>query len=644
LDMDSSVPRNTTLALTASAVVAVLVLSIVVVLVFNASQEDEFEPSGTLRMGFMQKLDSMNPNVGQVDTADVFYGLVYDTLQCVDEDLGIEGNLATNAEVDESYEPYGSVWEMDITPNAMWHDGVPFGVDDVVFTINLQAEFFSQMWAYQPYAYFMNYAEKVDNTTVRIHFYDRSSGEPMPAAYAEMLCIPMLPEHMLGDWSAADIGFNWEGVFEDSDPPLVGTGPFMATENIYPEFLQGDVLTLVRNPNYHWTIDKEMEISFEQLEMHFFDDSTKMAFALENGELNVAQFPPQEYLTIKGKVQSGKLTDVVTYDGPRCTQYWTDLVINMNNAGLNPSRLDPVIRQAMAMATNKTYIVDDYYLGLAEEGSTLIPPVNTKWHYEPTDDELYRFDLAAANALLEDGGYRYTTESPDVRVCTADSYAVIEGLVPEGTPLEYEMGVRQEYPEEKDVAIYLQSEWANIGIDVDYRILSSGIGELGLRSYTYDALIWHGSSDPDPNHILFRQSNRSWNGWNDNRYSTPEYEENYTASVQALDYSERKGYVDACQSIHYRDVAYIIFACPYQTYAWRTDTFGGWGDWAENPGRSIDAHWSGNPLYFDLEYLTFAPGPEIPLWQTLGVVGVVAVVAVLASIVLKMRLKREPLG
>jgi hypothetical protein len=59
----------------------------------------------------------------------------------------------------------------------------------------------------------MNYAEKVEGHTVRVYYYDRATGEPMPAAYAQLICIPMMPEHLLGDWPAADIAFNWEGVF-----------------------------------------------------------------------------------------------------------------------------------------------------------------------------------------------------------------------------------------------------------------------------------------------------------------------------------------------------------------------------------------------------------------------------------------------
>jgi peptide/nickel transport system substrate-binding protein len=620
-----------------ATVLALPIGGVMNIMIGSAAAEDD---GGTLRVGFLQKVDSLNPNVGLVDAAYIFYGLVYDTLQCVDEDLGIVGNIATSAEVNPDYIPYGSVWDLEITENARWHDGEPCTVDDVVFTINLNANNYAQMWAFQPYAYFMDYAEKVPGqpNTVRVHFYDRSTGDPMPAAYAEIVCIYALPEHMLRDYTASDIGFDWEGVFENSDPPIVGTGPFMATDNIYQEWLQGDKLTFVRNPNYHWTVDKTGSpvVQFEKFEMHFFDDATAMAIALENGELDIAQFPPHEYLTIKNKVQSGALQDIVAYDGPKCTQYWTEIAVNMNNAGPNPSRLDDVIRQAMAMATDKTYIVDNYYLGLADEGTTLIPPVNQEWHYEPTNDELYHYDLAAANALLESNGYRYTAESTTVRVCTADSYAVQEGLVSEGTPLVYDMAIRQEFPEEKDIAMYLESEWAKVGIDVNYRIMTEAALGAYVYGYAYDTMIWYWSADVDPNYQLFCQSKYAWNGWNDNLYSTPEYEENYTISVTSFDPAERKEAVYNCQKVNYEDAYYLILAYVYQTYGYRTDTFKGWGDWDAHPGRSMDNFWSGNPLWFDLVPTGGGGLGEVP-WLAIGVGIAVIAGAVVAVVLLKSR-------
>jgi peptide/nickel transport system substrate-binding protein len=592
-----------------SVLVAVLVAVTMMMAVPNTMDTKAALPEDetTLRIGFMQKVDSLNPNIGLTDASYILYGLLYDSLQCVGNDLESEPNIALSWGVADDFTPYGSVWDYTLTQNAYWHDGEPLTAEDVVFTLNINAEYFTTMWAYQPYAYYIDYAEVIGDNVVRVHFFDRPTGDPMPVAFADSLFIPILPKHMLEDMSPAEISFTWIGVFEASDPPIVGTGPFMATADIYDEFLGHDKLTLVRNPNHHWAADRDKTIEFDKIEMLFFDDSFAMAIALEIGEIDVAQFPPWEYTTIKHKIMDGVLEDAFAFDGPKCTQYWTEVAINMNNAGPNPSRLDPTIRQAMAMATNKEYINNNHYLGLGEPGTTLIPPVNEEWHYEPTDDELYHYDIDAANNLLEASGYRYTEDSPDVRVCTADSWACQEGLVPEDFPLSYEMVVRQEYPEERDIAMYLQYEWAKIGVEVDYLIVTEATLGAIVYGYSYDTVIWYWSSEPDPHFMLFCQSGASWYGWNDNMYSTPEYEENFTASVQELDHELRRDYVHNCQKVHYEDVAYIILDYVDQTYVWRTDTFAGWGDWEANLGRSIDAYWGGNPLYFDLRPLDHSP-------------------------------------
>ncbi|MCJ7489566.1 MAG: ABC transporter substrate-binding protein [Thermoplasmata archaeon] len=597
---------------------------------------DAASDGGTLRMGYLQKVDSLNPNVGLVDAAYVFYGLVYDTIQCVDKDLNIVGNIVLNSTVDETYEPYGSVWEMDVTPHATWHDGEKVRVEDVVITINVMANNFLQMWAYQPYAYYMDYAEKVDSDTLRVHFYDRGSDEqdPMAAAYARMICIPVFPKHIVEDMPIADFGFNWIGATEGQDPPLVGSGPFMATENIVEEFTTGDKITLLRNPNYHWKAEKGLELDFDKLEMIFFNDAYAMALALEGGELDIAQFPPSEYLAIKDKVENGELEDIEVYDGPKCTQYWTEVAVCMSTGGPNPSRLDPVIRQAMAHATDKTYIVNNHYLGLADEGTTLIPPVNEQWHYEPTADEIYEFDLDVADALLEDGGYRYIDDS-GVRAATADSYAVQIGLVPEGTKLKYEMAIRQEYPEERQIAIFLQEQWGEVGIEIEYDIMTEAALGVLVYSYEYDTMLWYWSADVDPMYQLYCQTAASFGGWNDNMYSTPSYEENFTASVKEFDQEKRMVNVDNMQRTHYLDAYYFILAYVYQTFAWRTDNFIGWGDWDAHPGLSADHFWSGAPLYFELEYIG-GPPPEVP-WLAIGAGMAVVVAAAVAAVVLKKR-------
>lgn len=631
--------RRSAIALFASLVLVVPVASVLVV-----AGEGAAEGESVLRIGFLQKIDSLNPLMGGSDTAWMFYGLVYDTPQCVDGQMNPVGNLCTRAiavpstdpDMIANDEPYGSVWEYTVASDAKWHDGEPFTVDDLVFNLNLNADNYESMWANQPFTYFMSYAEVIDEETVRVHFYDRISGEPTPAAYGKMLGIPMLPKHKLGDMSPSELAFSWSGVFDGEDIPLVGTGPFMAQADIYETWQDGGPITLVRNPEYHWGAEKGEYVKFDKIVMRFYEAASAMEDDLKAGVLDVTQLPPDNFEELQAGIAAGYTTDIVTYSGLRCTQYFTEVAVNMNLAGPNPSRLDPVIRQALAKAMNKEYIADTLYRGFAEPGSTLISPVNPTWHYEPTSSEMLTYDIAAANEMLEAAGYRYTTDSPRVRVCSDDSQAVRNGWATNTTMLSYDMVVRTESPEERVIAAYLESQWRSVGVDMDYTIVDES--DLGLiaYSYAYDMIIWYWSSDIDPNYQLFCQSSLAWSGWSDNKYYNASYDASYMDSVHEMDRAVRKTYTDNCQRIHYEDAAYMILAYPYQTYAWRTDTFTGWGDWSEEPGRSIDNFWSGNPLWFDLEPVK--PGTSTMMYVAIGGASAGAV-AVAVIFFLRMRRK-----
>jgi peptide/nickel transport system substrate-binding protein len=582
-------------------------------IVNNAAAAETVEPT-KLRIGFMQSIDSMNPYVGLNDASYIFYGLVFDAMNVIDNDMQPLNDLATRIEQvpmsdpDMVGMPEGSIWEYELTPNAYWTDGEPFTADDVVYNIWLNSEVthYDSMWAYQPYSYFMSNAYKVNDTTVRISFWNRETAAPMPCAFAYLISIPMLPKHMLEQFPFSYIGMNWTGVFtndQSPDMPIVGTGPFMSTPDIYSEWLAGDHITLVRNPNYHWKIDKAgaPEIKFDQLIMRFFQDSTSMVLALENKEIDVAAYPPTAYQSIKDRVESGSLKNITVFDGPKITQYWTEIAFCMNEAGPNPSRLDPIVRQALHMATNKQQIIDNYYLGMGEVGTTLIPPVNTKWHYEPnaTEKAKFTYNLTAANELLEANGYS-DVDDDGIRECTINSPAVQLGYVGEGKKMSYEMLVRKEYPEEKDIAAYLKAQWAQIGVVANYLVVEELSLSGAAYSYAYDTLIWYWSADIDPNYQLFTLSSYAIGGWSDCKYDSSAYDNAYTYSVNTTDETLRKQWVDETQRVFYNDSPYIILSYGYQTYAWRNDTFTGWGDWEADPGRSVDNFWMGNPLWFDL--------------------------------------------
>jgi ABC-type transport system substrate-binding protein len=584
-------------------------------------------PETVLDIGYMQVIDSLNPFLGLNDMSRVFYGMVYDGLQSIGNDLEPEPNLATSwwivpetdSELVASGEPYGSVWEYNLTTNANWSDGTPFTADDVVYTMNLQCSgsSYPNFWSNQPYTYFMSYAERLSADKVRMHFFDRSTSEPKPVAFGDSLTMPIVPKHMLDQYSPSYIGFAWNGTYS-MDPPIVGTGSFVVMAGLYHDWLTDQNITLVRNADYHGSADYGRSVNFDKIVLHRYYESQAMAYDLLGGVLDIAQLSPEGYLAIKDDVATGNISSVETFDGPKCTNYWTDISFNMNTAGPNPARLDPFVRWAMAMATDKEFIVDNYYHGLADEGSTLISPANSFWHLELLPEEQFEYNLSAAELVLEAAGYRDVNDD-GIRECTNESMAYLMGWVPLDEPLTFELIVRQGHPEEVNSALFLQAVYAIIGIDLQIQIVEETVAPTYIYGYDYDMALWYWSSMPDPNEILFAQTHEAWNGWSENKYSDPYFEENYSNSVSALDQAERKAYVDNCQAIFYLDTAYLILAYPYQTYVWRTDGFTGWGNWSADPGRSMDAYWGANPLWFDLTPVSSGlPATEVEIRGTAG--------------------------
>lgn len=588
--------------------------------------------AGTLRIGVMESVDSLNPFVGLSFTSKIAYGLLYDCLHAVGEDMDTEGNLAASWMIDDSYEPRGSAWQYNLTENAQWHDGEPFDAYDVEFTLNLHALNYTNFWSHNSYAYFVNYAEAIDNSTVRVHFCDRSTGEPIPVAFADSLLIPIMPEHMLGDMTATSIGFQWTGVFEGHDPPIVGTGPFRASETVWNDLLQGRELTLERNPLYHRAADRGEEISFDKIVIRVYEDATAMRIALEVCDIDVASFPHSEFATLSSMVGSGSIENVELSSGLSCAQRTALLSFGMNYSIYgsipNPSVRDHAIRQAMSMAINKSFIIDEHYCGYAEAGTALISPISQEWHCETVEPP--EFDPVAAAELLEEHGYEYTDASPEVRVATLDSLSVASGWVEEGSPLIYRIVLMPSDYHFKDAVESWASDWSDIGVTINLTAYPGpAIPYMPPPADIYISTVV--APPVDPNYVLFQQSTRAYNGWNLYGYSNGTYDQHYMDSVLQLDAAERRESVMECQKTYCLDAGAVVLAYLHQTYAWTTNTFAGWGNWSEHPGRSIDCFWGGNQLYFDLELIWLVGSSDSVNWIIAFTVAG-AIIATVASI------------
>ena len=596
---------------------------------FMPATESEAASKTTLRIGMIEAIDSLNPFIGVNDNAYIFYGLVYDYLTAVDQDMNVKPNLATSWNIVADQLPYGSVWQYNLTENAEWHDGEPFDADDVVFTVDFQiGANYASMWAYQPYTRFVQSVEKIDPYTVRIHFKD-IAGNPAPCPFGNALMMPIVPEHIWSQMSPYDAVFSFENYYP------IGTGQFKCTERTEDEFIAGDMLILERNPNYHAEAEYGKKVQFDRLILKFYLETAGMLVDIQKGAVDLVGMNAPNYQNLVDWLDSNPKEAVGHYAGLSCTGFSIELLVNMKSDSgneTNPLRLDPEVRKAMAHALNKTFIKEGIYSGYAELGSTIISPIYGDFFWTPNASEDYEYDIAKANEILDaagyawDGSHKWRYSGPG------------NPLVGEATQLKFTVTAEQELIEDRDTVNFLKEEWEQIGIEILPDFVNTAQWGTVVYGGSYDLAMTYWSGDPDPNYLLFVQSSYAHGGWSENWYDNPMYDDNYTASEQAVDHQTRVGYVQNCSKLSYDDAAFMVTVYPYGCYAWRTDHFSGWGDWEAHPGRSLSSFWTANDLYFDLVPLDTGGTDMTYIWIGIGVAAAAVVVAV---ILMRMRGDKE---
>ncbi len=555
-----------------------------------------------LRVGFLAGIESLSPFRGINDADYLLYGLLYDYLFALDEDGNPRPNIATDAAPDA----YGANWTYTIRPGVKWHDGSDLTVQDVAFSINKNTENFFQLWAYEPYVNRIvqcgggqttNCGAQVTGANQVTIYFDR------PFVGGKAMYVPIIKQSQWGTLSPSQIQYNYENL----NP--IGTGVFMADANMGTQWQQGQPLLLHKNPNYHLGVS-----AIDDIYLETFSDEATMVSAILTGAIDVAEFSPAGYAALAGAPNIDRQESLVS------TQYWVEVgfqqydLPNVNNR-LNPARWDENVRRALAMATNKDYVVNTIYQGKGVRGSTLMSPITPQWHYDPSTDAGVNltFDVVAANAMLDTAGYdlkgadgirvasRNIQVKEDGGAGGADPFAPSQTkTVPAGTRLSFRMGVRQEYVQEQDSARYLQAAWALVGVELTYQVMLEPALSDAVYGGNIETYIWYWSGDPDPNYLLSIQSGFTLDGWSDNFWNNATYNQLYIDHLAAKDPLVRQQIVRDALKVHYESAVYIILIYQEGTWAYRTDRFVGWGDWAAHPYRQLNAFWTAPPLFLDL--------------------------------------------
>ncbi len=294
--------------------------------------------------------------------------------------------------------------KMDVTwklrHGVKWHDGVAFTSKDVKATFDF---------------WWLKYRDKNPTPLISTSGWDQVEGVETPddftaivhfhsvyAAYLTLGTGPygVLPEHLLqqvwaktGDITHDKVTVTVQGGYSGSDTldkVMVGTGPFM-----FKEWATGDHLTLVRNP--HWWGGGGRPY-LNEIRVKFDADANTELNELRTSTVDMALDLRPSLLPSLSR--QSDVTTVTILDSAS-----EHLDINLHNTFLK----DVTLRKAILMAIDRQRIVDTLLLG-----RTVVPPdawmcIQTgAWCLDPNAKHT-PYDVAAANKLLNDAGYKLQT-------------------------------------------------------------------------------------------------------------------------------------------------------------------------------------------------------------------------------------------
>ncbi|QPF74112.1 ABC transporter substrate-binding protein [Roseateles sp. DAIF2] len=266
----------------------------------------------------------------------------------------------------------GLRYRFDLRRGVKWHDGKPFGANDVRFSL-LALKQHSPRGRIT----FAN-LERIETPTPQQVVLHLSKPAPYLLKSLASAESPIVPEHAYGGPDA-----NPHDSANNNAP--IGTGPF-----IFEEWKRGSHVVLRRNPNY-W---RSGHPHLERIVARFVGDVAAASTALETGEADVSYS-----VSLPDLDRLSKLPQLRVEAGP--DGYLNNIQVLEFNLE-HPQLARQEVRHAIARAIDRGFIRDHVFFGRTRIVDSPIPAVLSSY----VDDGAFQhpFNLAEANALLDKAG------------------------------------------------------------------------------------------------------------------------------------------------------------------------------------------------------------------------------------------------
>jgi peptide/nickel transport system substrate-binding protein len=401
------------------------------------------------------------------------------------------------------------VYKFNLQKGVKFHDGTPMTSEDVAFSAMkfMRALSVRSRTVFEP-------IEKVETPDEHTAIFTLK----LPLAAFMMgiggTALPIVPKH-LND--VADFRNN------PNNAKPVGTGPFKLAE-----WRRGNFIRLVRHEEY-W---KPGQPYLDEIIYRIVPDSQSRALALQSGQALLAggndiepfdlprfQQQPGMSVTMKGWEYYGPIS-------------WIDL-----NKRVKP--LDDVrVRRAMSMAMDRNFIVQKLWFGAGKPATG--PLGETTPFYDP-NVKLPPFDIAAANKLLDEAGYK------------ADSRGLRFTL--KHLPLPYgEVWTR--------LSEYFRASMQKVGIGITMESSDAGSHNARVASWDYETSATYiyqvGDANIGMEQYFMTENIKKIPFNNVGGYSNPRVDEILTKTRTMTDIAERQKLLSEFQRIAVEDMPYLF--------------------------------------------------------------------------------------
>lgn len=474
----------------------------------SCSREPDIKQPDAITVGSLADAKRLLPLLASDSASGEISAWIYNGLTKYDKDIRITGDLAESWDIS----PDGLQITFHLRKGVLWHDGVEFTADDVLFTYHTVID------PKIPTPYASNFGPVKDVTAVDKYTVRVTYSEPFAPAL-ESWGMGILPKHILDEKDITN-------VYYSRNP--IGTGPYKLKE-----WVTGQKIVLEAFDRYF-----EGRPNIDKYIARVIPDTATMFLELKFGGIDVMGLTPPQY-----KLQASTPFFNKYFQKFRYPSFgYTYLGYNL----LDPRFSDRRVRLALSHAINKKDIIAGVLLGYGTPCTGPFPPES--WAYNSNVKDI-DYDPGKSLKLLEEAGWK-----------TGKS-----GLLEkDGKPFEFTVLINQGNEARLKTAQIIKENLKKIGVRMNIKVLEwQAMLHDFIDKKRFEAIImgWALSRDPDMYDIWYSSKTKEGE-FNFISYKNHEVDSLLLAGRRTFDFEKRKKIYHRIHEILAEDQPYTFLYVP----------------------------------------------------------------------------------